>query len=81
MTTSQEKIESIKRFEQTYKDYLNLDGTINKLGLSLLRSIRFKGFSWNDRKINEYEEYHLGNRVKSKWNNHYEYFNLRSLKN
>jgi hypothetical protein len=46
-------------FGETHKEYLKNDGSMNKSGLSLLRSIRAKPFSWNDRKIDGYQVFHL----------------------
>lgn len=62
-------IEGIFQFESNkyYQKYLNEDGSLNEKGLHELRSIRSKPFNWNDRKWIGYEDFHLGERVKSKW--------------
>lgn len=54
-------------FGETHKEYLKNDGSMNKSGLSLLRSIRAKPFSWNDRKIDGYQVFHLSERTQKYW--------------
>lgn len=76
---AEELQKSILQFEKTYKAYLNKDGSINRDGLRLLRRIYFKPFSWNDRKIDEYEAYHLHERTKTQWEKNTEYRRLRDL--
>ena len=78
MTIDESLIDGIQQFEASHQDYLSNDGTINKLGLSLLRRLRVKSFNWNDRKMDDFEYFHLSQRTKKSWGSgeYYEVFKM-----
>ena len=56
--------DAIKNFEETFKKYLNKDGTLNRQGYVILCQAEAKiADKWS-----MYERYHLSPRLKRYWN-------------